>query len=263
MISVIIPYKNAAGWIERCVNSLLIQGGDLEFIMVNDGSEDKGEAIARKAAGKDDRFVFVQNTYSPGVSGARNQGIASSEGEWLTFLDADDELHPEASKVFERMTRLPGEPNIIQSNQLRYYEKSGKTRLRWCNEKGIYSLDNLPIFWCMVWNKLYRTSFIKEHDIRFKEGMQFGEDEIFNLHCLLHDNRIIHTQKNTVTTIHHFDNKESLSHIKNRKELLGQVHALEEFIEECEDPEIRQGVCRILSEHWGSKTYLSIFGEGK
>ena len=261
-ISVITPYKDAGPWIERCVASLKAQmGEDMEFILVNDKSRDKSKSLAKKAAGKDGRFLFVENKREPGVSGARNTGLDIAAGEWITFLDADDEMLPEASEVFERMMRLEPEPNVIQANQLRYYEETGHIKPKWINPRGIYTMSNLPKFWCMVWNKLYRASFLEEHGIRFVEGLQYGEDEIFNLECLAKDNRIFHTLKKTVTTLHHFENKESLSHTKGKDGLIAQVQALMDFVERCEDPAARKTACKILSEHWGSEAYIKTFGE--
>ena len=261
MISVIVPYKNSVEWIERCVNSLKAQTGDLEFILVNDNSEDNGKAVAKKAAGKDKRFVFTDNKRTPGVSGARNTGLDKARGEWVTFLDADDELVPEASVVFGRMARLDPTLNVIQANSLRHYDKSGRTVLKYENPKGMYNADNMPMQWCMVWNKLIRRRFIEEHGIRFVEGLQYGEDEVFILELLARDNRIRHTMTNTVTVIRHFDNRQSLSRIKGRAGLITQVNALMDFLQRCESKEVRLLTCRVLSEHWGSKTFMIEFGE--
>ena len=111
----------------------------------------------------------------------------------------------------------------------------------------------------MVWNKLYRRSFIEEHGLRFVEGLQYGEDEIFNLDCLAYDDRIIHTMSKTVTTIHHFENKQSLSHVKGRSGLMAQAGALMDFIDRCDSLAVRRAACLKLSEHWRSKTYLNAF----
>ena len=114
----------------------------------------------------------------------------------------------------------------------------------------------------MVWNKLIRRAFLEEHKIRFIEGLQYGEDEIFNLDMLAKDNRIIHTMTNTVTVCRHFDNKQSLSHTKvgEPSGLLAQAKALEDYIMRTEAPAARVAACKIISEHWGSKTYTGTFG---
>lgn len=267
LISVVVPYKNAEKWVERCVNSLKKQPGDLEFILINDKSTDKSKSAARAAAKGDKRFRFYENAHAPGVSGARNTGLDQARGEWITFLDADDELAPEASEVFERMIRLDATANIIQANHLRHYEKIGSTKLKYTNERGMYRLCDMPFStwpkcWCMVWNKLLRRSFIEDNQIRFVEGLQYGEDEIFNLTCLIYDDRLFHTKTTTVTVIRHFDNKQSLSRLKANDwaSLIRQSQALEEFLLQTDSPKLRCSIYEIIAEHWNSDRYRSAFG---
>ena len=106
----------------------------------------------------------------------------------------------------------------------------------------------------MVWNKLYRAEFLKDEALYFNEEMQYGEDELFNLECLSCSNRIFCT--GLVAVVHHFDNKASLSRSKTGADLIEQAHHLEDFMHRSEDPRVRCAVCRILSEHWGSESYL-------
>ena len=258
MISVIVPYMNAAGWIKRCMDSLKRQEGDFEFILVNDYSTDNGPDIVKKNA--DWRFVLADNYQHPGVSGARNVGLHIAKGGYVTFLDADDELLPEASEVFDRMIRMGmrRRANILQANHLRYYEKTGQTLNRYSNPSGRYTLDDLPSCWCMVWNKLYNRSFLD--GIWFDTDLQFGEDEMFNMECLARDGRIFHTQTDTVTVLRHFDNKGSLSHSKGRNDLLKQARAIEDFIIRQEDPAVRKMAYQRLVWHWQSTSYRKAFG---
>ena len=259
MISVIIPFMNSARWIKRCADSCHRLEGDFEFIFVDDLSTDKGMSVLRRV--KDKRFIFRKNKKHIGVSGARNTGLETAHGEWITFLDADDEFLPDADDVFGRMIRL-GErigANIVQANHLRFYEKSQQTVNRYSNPSGEYKLENLPECWCMVWNKLYRRDLIE--DIRFDQNLKFGEDEMFNMECLARDGRIFHTQTNTVTVIRHFDNKESLSHIKCREDLAKQSDAIRDFIiRQDENEAVRRMAYQRLIWHWQSDTYRKAFG---
>lgn len=255
MISVIVPYMNAAKWIRRCAMSLKRQKGDFEFIMVDDSSTDNGSEILKACA--DDRFILVNNYHHIGVSGARNCGLDIARGEWITFLDADDELLPVASEVFGRMVKIDPTANIIQANHLRQYAAPGVVN-KYPNRRGIYTLHDLPQQWCMVWNKLYRHEFIE--GIIFDTNLQFGEDEMFNMECLARDGRIFHTMTDTVTMLRHFDNKKSLSHIKNRNDILKEARAIEDFIMRQEDPDVRDMAYQRLLWHWNSGTYKKAFG---
>lgn len=255
MISVIVPYMNAAKWIRRCTESLKAQKGDFEFIMVDDFSTDNSSEIVKKHA--DDRFILTDNYHHVGVSGARNCGLDMARGDWITFLDADDELLPVASEVFDRMIRMDPTANIIQSNHLRQYLSAGVIN-KYPNKHGTYTLQNLPQQWCMVWNKLYRHELIK--GLEFDTDLQFGEDELFNMECLARDGRIFHTMTNTVTMIRHFDNRKSLSHIKNRNDILKEARAIEDFIIRQKDPDVRDMAYKRLLWHWSSGTYKKAFG---
>lgn len=263
MISVIVPYKNSKEWIGRCIKSLKIQTAGAEFILVNDHSNDGGDTIAKELVKEDPRFRVVNNSKKAGVSGARNTGIEAAKGDWITFLDADDEMLPDGLNVYERLIAQEKSAQIHQANHLRYYAKIDKTALKYANEAGNYGLNNLPVVWCMVWNKVYSSTLLIKNKIRFDEALRYGEDEIFNLECLSIEKRIHHGPRQTQSIRRHFDNPESLAHIKNDKDLLKQSQALEKFIKNHNDPEIRKVVCMLLSNHWSSRTYLNAFTGGE
>ena len=92
MISVIIPIYNAGNKISRILGSIQNQKfEDYEVILVNDGSSDNTEDIC-KAAVKSDKRMRYYYQENQGASVARNYGIEVSQGEYITFLDADDEI---------------------------------------------------------------------------------------------------------------------------------------------------------------------------
>ena len=225
MISVIVPYRDAGKWIRRCADSLRTQEGDFEFIFVNDHSTDDGEYTVRHIA--DDRFRILNNERGAGVSGARNTGLATAEGEWVTFLDADDELMPDAWRKFTEATEA-GE-DIYQFNHVRHYTIKpalNVNRNRYENQPGTYDIKYLPQVWFGVWNKLYRKDILV--DIWFDETLQYGEDMMFNLECLAKTGTIYHSKSATVR--HNVENMNSLSHIRKDEDLIKELKALEDFI---------------------------------
>ena len=117
----------------------------------------------------------------------------------------------------------------------------------------MYGPGNLPKAFCMVWNKLYRRSFLKDNEILFETGMQYGEDELFNLACLDIDARLLHTQARTCTVFHRYNNEDSLSHVKTREDLLEQSRALENFMPKCQNATLRRDICMMLSERWSHR----------
>src|SRR5215210_3415529 len=89
-VSVVVPIYNVEPYLEECLESLAGQTmGDLEVVMVDDGSTDRSPAIAEAFAARDLRFKLVSQP-NGGLSKARNTGIGHATGEFLAFVDADD-----------------------------------------------------------------------------------------------------------------------------------------------------------------------------
>ena len=106
LISVIVPCYNQAQYLDECLQSVLDQTyTDWECIIVNDGSPDNIEDIAKKWVEKDSRFKYLHKE-NGGLSSARNAGIEIATGEWILPLDADDKIGDQylelAEKEFEK-----------------------------------------------------------------------------------------------------------------------------------------------------------------
>ena len=239
-ITIIVPFKNAAKWIRRCADSCKTQSGDFEFIFVNDNSSDDFSFDT------DARFVVLDNKHKTGVSGARNTGLEYASGDWITFLDADDILIPNAYELFTNAINQADGFNILQFNHYRYYAKINKTALKYKNNAGVYPLERLPLYWCCVWNKLYKAEIVK--DIRFNETIRFGEDELFNVECLSKEKRI--RCFDSVSMTHTFENCQSLSKTRTEADLFKMSRVYEDYIKKHNDPELRRALCLRLSTHW-------------
>ena len=91
-ISIIVPVYNVEQYLRRCIDSILNQSfTDFELLLIDDGSKDKSGAICDEYADKDDR-IRVFHKENGGVSSARNVGLDNARGEWLAFIDGDDEI---------------------------------------------------------------------------------------------------------------------------------------------------------------------------
>lgn len=106
-ISVVIPVRDGASTIRRAIESALDQQGVIEVIVADDGSSDASASIASAIA---DARVSVLHQAPTGVSAARNAGGARATGEWLVFLDADDELVPGA---LAGLMRPEPQPDVV------------------------------------------------------------------------------------------------------------------------------------------------------
>lgn len=96
MISVIVPVYNAEKYIENCILSILNQTyPHFELILIDDGSVDQSMSICQRYENKDQRIKVLHQS-NQGVSSARNLGILTAQGDYITFVDADDTLEKEA-----------------------------------------------------------------------------------------------------------------------------------------------------------------------
>ena len=174
VISIIIPIYNAASYLKRCIESVLMQSfSDFELLLIDDGSVDTSGAVCDEYALTDER-IKVFHKVNGGVSSARNLGLNHIEGKWVTFVDSDDWLDPE---YLDRLIAFSDEKDIdmIISG---YNIQSPKGRRIDLN--NYHSLFQDPtVCYTVPWGKLYKAEIINKNQIRFIENMYLGEDMLF------------------------------------------------------------------------------------
>lgn len=112
--SIIIPVFNKELYIERCLQSVLDQSiDDFELIVVDDGSTDT--SVDKITTFIDPRIRLIHKE-NGGASSARNVGIANSRGEWITFLDADDVMYPNALAVYHNLINKYPEVDVVAAS---------------------------------------------------------------------------------------------------------------------------------------------------
>lgn len=95
-ISVVVPVYNVAAELGRCVASIVAQSyGNLQIVLVDDGSTDGSGALC-DAHARDDARIAVVHKPNGGLSSARNAGLAAATGTWVLYVDADDWIEPDA-----------------------------------------------------------------------------------------------------------------------------------------------------------------------
>ena len=130
MISVVIPLYNKEPIIEKTLKSVLSQDySDFEVVVVDDGSTDNSVAIVESIGDPRIRLIKQENG---GPSKARNTGVKNAKGEWILFLDADDELLPGALRMFYDAINSHPEFNFIDFS---WYTDNGQHRIIADNEK--------------------------------------------------------------------------------------------------------------------------------
>ena len=101
-VSIIVPVYNAEKAIGKCIESILSQEfTDFELLLINDGSKDNSGAVLDEYAAKDSRIRVIHKTNS-GVSATRNLGLKEAKGDYIQFLDADDWMTSDSTKLLYR-----------------------------------------------------------------------------------------------------------------------------------------------------------------
>jgi glycosyltransferase involved in cell wall biosynthesis len=210
LISVIIPVYNAEKTIRRCIDSLLSQTYRIfEVILVDDGSSDRSGEICDEAAGQiqvagtnaflsQNRFdhsdadvteigavaaqergaldirIRVVHTPNGGVSRARNTGIKLADGQYITFVDADDTVSPD---YLTRLIEAAKDPDVIMVSMTDAMQEEQPVSGYRYLEYGLFRADS------HVWGKLYRQEDVTKMlgDNWFPDGLTIGEDMLMLL----------------------------------------------------------------------------------
>ena len=185
MFSVIIPLYNKEAYVGKALKSVLAQSfRDFEVIVVNDGSTDHSKAVAETAlAGAEIPFQIIDQENS-GVSAARNNGVAVSEGEYLCFLDADDWWDPHFLEEMNGLVESFPDAGIYGTGYTIVNETRHKTRLAPVGVEDGFEKGYIPYF--EVYSKtlcMPLTSIsvciprhIFEESGGFPPGIKLGED---------------------------------------------------------------------------------------
>lgn len=226
IISVIIPVYAAEKYLDRCVDSILVQTfTDFEIILIDDGSKDNSGVICDEYA-KIDRRVKVIHKENGGVSSARNAGLENANGEYVTFIDSDDEIEAEYLKSLNdsinefnsdiavcSFIRKIADVTTIETLSLNHIDLINRTEE---TSDGLYLFSKSALLYG-PWAKLFKKSIIDKNNIRFDMKMSLGEDKKFVYEYLSFCNTISYVPKALYT---YYDNEGSLVHSFRGDELL-------------------------------------------
>ena len=202
LISIIIPIHNNAKYLKKCLNSVVKQTySNLEIILVNDASTDNSAKIIHDFAIKDSRIKVFTNKINQGVSVSRNIALENANGKYLTFLDSDDWL-PKLS--IEKLVKAIefNNADLCQSRHkiigtIRKNQKfTGDLNIQKCDNGESRMLCFKNMLTGSVWCKMFKTSIIRENNIRF-ENLKLYEDTVFLCRYMKHCNILIDYNENT------------------------------------------------------------------
>ena len=238
-VSIIVPFYNVENYIEKCLQSLVNQTlEDIEILLVNDGSQDKSETIAKQFVEKYPNKIIYLEKENGGLSDARNYAIPHAKGEYIAFLDSDDYVE---TNVYEEMYNKAKKEDLdyVECDFLWEYpdktlESKGK---QYSNKKEMFIHTRV-----VAWNKLIKREIVQDNHLEFPKGYRYEDVEFFyKLLPFIHHYGIV--QK---PFIHYVQRENSISNVQNTRtkeiiDVLGHVmeyykanNLFEEYKEEIE-----------------------------
>jgi CDP-glycerol glycerophosphotransferase len=175
-VSVVVPVHNVEDYLDDCLRSITAQTvSDLEVLMVDDGSTDRSVEIAERHAERDRRLRLVRQA-NHGLGHARNTGVRAAEGEFLSFVDSDDRLPPDALELLLGALEKTG--SDFATGNVHRFDSRGTWPAAFLKRtffRRRYRTHVSSFRWLlsdrMAQNKLWRRSFWEEHDLGFPEGV--------------------------------------------------------------------------------------------
>lgn len=193
-ISIVIPVYKVEEYLPACLDSVLAQTfTDWEAICVNDGSPDNCDEILSEYAQKDSRIKVISQE-NQGVSMARNKALENAQGEYICFLDSDDELAPTfLQKMYQVITDTNSDMVLCDFQQ-------GEVKQPWQEQNADITLytnafdkfiEEKPNMGAVIWNKLYKKKLLEKFQFK-TEISQGGEDILYLYQALYYAKNITH-----------------------------------------------------------------------
>lgn len=257
LLSVIIPLYNCETYIQRCIQSVLAQTYfNWEVIILDDGSTDNSIIICKKTIGNDKRFQLIYKN-NEGVSITRNKGIQAAKGDFILFLDADDYLLDK--NCFDKLLSIlkdkqldfirfeykaiDNQDNYLFNNKNKYlrrkYYYKTITPSTYCNK---VAMDEF--FLCF---SLFKTSIIKNNNIRFLDYCRMREDADFIIRYLAHCRNVSYIPNEFYAYRKHQNAATSLNQKNYETDLKMVFDSLNSFKNECTNSKYKTFLFKFLS----------------
>ena len=192
-VSIIVPVYNAEATISRCIESIINQEyRDFELLLIDDGSIDSSGTICDRYAAEDSRIRLIHKE-NTGVSETRNMALDLACGTYLQFLDSDDWITPNATRLFVEEAERYHCDMVISD----FYRVVGKRVAQKGDidddcvltqeEFSAHMLQNpADFYYGVLWNKLYRHDIVEKYHLRMNPQISWCEDFMFNLEYIRH-----------------------------------------------------------------------------
>ncbi|EOU1563262.1 glycosyltransferase [Clostridium perfringens] len=229
-VSIVVAAYNIENYISKCLESIVNQTyGNLEIIVVNDGSKDNTIEKINNFA-KLDRRIVVINKNNEGLSEARLSGYNQSTGEYILFVDGDDWLENDAIEILYNECKKY-KCDIACFDCIVDYGKTKVNAKKSIGECKIYNyeefLEELLIgkIQPSIWNKFIRRNFIEENKVEWPRNITYAEDVATSCSLAINNPKVILVK----SELYHYYQRES-SITKNITDSVYDINKAIEFV---------------------------------
>ncbi len=206
LLSFVVPCYNSAAYMEKCIDSLLPGGEEVEILIVNDGSSDETPQIAQEYVKKYPGIVRLFNKENGGHGSAVNTGLEQARGLYFKVVDSDDWVKEEAyQKIMDTLQEFTGSKEVLDmliSNFV--YEKEGEKNkvMRYRHalpQDTLFTWKDVRHFvkgqYILMHSVIFRTKLLKESGLKLPEHT-FYVDNIYVFEPLLHVEKMYYLDVN-------------------------------------------------------------------
>lgn len=184
-VSIVVPVYNVSQYIERCIKSVMVQTYPvMECIIVDDASPDDSVAKCERLIDGYDgpvHFVILHHDHNRGLSAARNTGTDAAKGDYIFYLDSDDELTPECIEKLVRPIERNSSIEMVQGNHRVFSDIPSIGKIsreeEFTSSEAVrdffFDRNILPV---NAWNKMISREFLTNHGLSFVEGILYEDN---------------------------------------------------------------------------------------
>lgn len=216
-VSVIVPVYNVAGYLAKCLETLVNQTlQEIEIIVVNDGSTDRSPDIIRKYAEHYPDKIIALDKKNGGLSEARNFGMSYAKGKYIGYIDSDDFVDLDMMELLYNKAEAE-QADYVECDLHHTYSGYEDT------EKGVHYFNKNELIMygrSVVWNKIYNREWLQRTGVEFAVGL-YHEDVDFFIRIVPHIRKIAYIDH---ACVHYVQRGTSINNSKSRKLL--DIHTI-------------------------------------
>lgn len=213
-LSIVLPVYNTEKYLRKCLESILSNTfKDFELIIINDGSTDNSHNIILEYKDKYKEKIVYEKKENSGISDTRNLGVEKATAPYITFIDSDDYIEPDALELM--MKKIDGFDVVACDIKIVYDGERGENVISSGYNEDLYHKDKIKetmlVHYPVLWNKIYKTDLLK--NLKFSSDVWY-EDMEYLLKLYPSINNIAVVKK---TLYNYLQRKNSLTYTFNDK----------------------------------------------